>query len=137
MNFLPSFNQILTSAGWLSVEDYHQLKRPLRMLVIKNGKPFYRLPKAFDQYAYSGQLLEIESDHSEVILKPSTQVMCKGVKTKGKELNKNCQLDRFHLHQLICKITPVLWEGQMHSFFFGEDCLLPVKYDSDYILIPV
>jgi len=135
MQLIPGFNQILIREGWVDIKDYYDmLKRsPVQSLIIYKGHCIYACPKSFSSSQYKGTLFEIITDTSRVILKPSTKVSNK----KISELNKGERIPKYFGYQTVEKKEPVIWEGSQHLLFYGEDVLLPVKFENDYILIPI
>lgn len=133
LNFIPQFKQVLTREGWLDIDGYYEAvkKSPIEILVIHNKRCHYAIPKSFSQNFYQGILIELITDTSRVILKPSNKF-----DKKVKELRIGDRLDNYFMFQTIEKINKVLWEGNQYSLFFGEPVLLPVKFENDYILLP-
>jgi hypothetical protein len=161
MNFIPEFLQVLSATPheseeakwsdfvgvdetkeepirkyycWVTLQEWLNCQTPL--LVIYKEKCQYKVPKTTSLYKYNGPLLSVTTHTSENIIKPSSTVVCNSLQVKAKTLEPGMHLTRVYLSQLIEKIETVSWEGQLVSLFFGENCLLPIKYTDDYILIP-
>lgn len=134
INFIPEFKQVLTRDGWVEIGDYYDgiKKSPLEVLVIYKNKCVYVCPKSFNQSFYQGVLIELITDTSRVILKPSNIIEGK----KIKEFRTGDRLSSYFMFQTIEKINRVLWEGNQYSLFFGKNVLLPIKFENDYILLP-
>lgn len=139
MTFLPGFKQVLSREGWVDLETYYELlkKSPYEILVIYKGHCVYSCPKSFSQTTYKGTLMEIITDTSRVIVKPSTKLVVNSKIQKASTLRDGERLNRFFSSQVVDRSEFVNWEGNILSLFFGEDVLLPVKFENDYILIPV
>jgi hypothetical protein len=111
-------------------------KSPYEILVIYKGHCVYSCPKSFSQTSYSGTLIEIITDTSRVIVKPSTKLLVDFKDQKASTLYEGQRLNRFFSFQTVDKKDHVLWTGNILCLFFGEEVLLPVKFENDYILIP-
>lgn len=135
MQLIPGFNQVLSRNGWVEIEEYYEMiKRcPVQSLVIYKGHALYACPKSFSTTHYSGVLTELITDTSRVILKPSTKLQTK----KVGQVNKGERIGRYFGYQTVEKKEEVLWKGNQFNLFYGEDILLPVKFENDYILIPL
>lgn len=134
MQFIPGFKQVLTRDGWINIEDYYnRLKRAgVQILVLYKGRCIYTDPISFAQTYYKGLMKEITTDTSRVILEPSVKL----IEKTTNELVKGDRLERVHLFQVIEKIDSVMWEGNRFCLTFPKPVLIPVKFESDYILIP-
>lgn len=119
---------------WVGFDHWN--KKQTSILVIAQGKLAYKIPKVTTLYPnYKGPLLEIECTSTDY-LKPSSYVYSKGSNVKAKELLVKGALDQYKGQQIIENINIVSWEGSLFSLSFDQDVLLPIKYGSDYILIP-
>lgn len=134
MQFIPGFKQVLTREGWVDIEDYYEMikKSPYEVLMIYKGHCLYSCPKSFSSTYFKGTLIELITDTSRVILKPSTKL----VEKKVSQLVSGDRLDRFFSYQTVSKKEEVEWEGNHLNLFFGDNVLLPIKFENDYILIP-
>ena len=139
MQLLPGFKQVLSREGWIDLEDYYNLlkKGTYEVLVIYKGHCVYSCPKSFSSTFYSGILTEVITDTSRVILKPSTKLMVESVEKKVSSLSPGERMNRYFSYQVANKREEVKWNGNIFSIFFGESVLLPIKFENDYILIPV
>lgn len=140
MNFLPEFVQVLTRDGWVDLSEWMNLQGKAKatpVCLLYQEKLIYQPPTQYSKIYYSGPLLRLETQNSDVIIKGATTILTQRGHVKGKELEAGDHLRRYHMSQIIEKIERVTWEGPMYHLFFGEDVLLPVKYDSDYTLIPL
>lgn len=119
---------------WIYFDDWNRKQIPIMVLI--GNKVKYMLPKNTSFYPdYKGPLVEIQSSSFDYI-KPSTLVRSSGENKKAKDLKPKSSLDRRHGEQIIQKIDTIKWEGNMFSLSFPVDVLLPVRFDSEYILIP-
>lgn len=133
MQFIPGFKQVLSREGWIDIEEYYnRLKRsPVQVLVIYKNRCIYSDPVSFSQTEYKGTLIELITDTSRVILKPSTKL-----DKKVGQLHKGDRIQKVFSFQTVEKTEPVWWEGNHFTLFFGSPVLLPIKFENDYILIP-
>lgn len=138
MQLLPGFKQVLSREGWVDLEDYYSMikRSPYEVLIVYNGHCIYSCPKSFSCTYYTGNLIEIITDTSRVIVKPNTNLMVNNNSKKASVVNKGERLNRFFSSQTVDKTELVEWEGNILSLFFGQDVLLPLKFENDYILIP-
>lgn len=136
MTFLPGFKQVLTKEmGWINLEDYYKIlkKSSESILVVKDGHCQYECPVSFVSTLYNGVLMDIKTSSDRVILKPSTCIL----NTTAEHLKENDELDKFGKPQIIFNVEKVKWQGQMMCLSFKEHVLLPIKFEHDYILIPI
>lgn len=135
MQLIPGFNQILTREGWVEIQDYYNmLKRsPVQSLIIYKGHCIYACPKSFSSTHFHGTLVELLTDTSRIILKPSTKTSTK----KVGQFNKGERIEKYFGYQTVEKREEVLWQGNQLNLFYGEPVLLPLKFENDYILLPV
>lgn len=77
--------------------------------------------------------MELITDTSRVILKPSTKLIDK----KAEDMKVGDRLSGYLTSQTIEKANRVLWKGNQYSLCFGKNVLLPIKFEDDYILIPI
>lgn len=134
MNFIPEFKQVLSSDGWIDIGQYYRsLKRHSNdILVIKDNRCIFTCPRSFSEMYYNGPMLEFSTDSSRVILKPNSVL--------DKELSLYVRGDTFkkyYSHQEVLRKESVLWEGSLFSLYFGTNVLLPIKFENDYILLPI
>ena len=73
------------------------------------------------------------TDTSRIILKPSTKTQTK----KVGQFNTGERIEKFFGYQTIEKREEVLWQGNQLNLFYGEPVLLPLKFENDYILLPI
>ena len=134
MTFLPGFKQVLSRDGWIDLEDYYEILKnsSQEVLTISKGHCLFSCPKSFSSTPFNGILVEITTDTSRVILKPSVKLLTKEVQ----ELREGDQIERFYSFQTVTKSELVMWEGNQYSLYFGSNVFLPVKFENDYILIP-
>lgn len=134
-NFIPEFMEVLTQSGWLELTQYKK-RQPL-LVLNKEFKPFYIVPKIISNYNYKGPLLEIHTDSCQLFLKPNSQVLINGKSKKAKDINKQDLFSRFHLGHKVDSVSIGEWSGKLHSFFFGEELYLPIRFENDYLLMVV
>jgi hypothetical protein len=73
----------------------------------------------------------------KAFMKPSSKVFCNDKIMKAKEIHKGDRLNKRYMWNRIEKIDQGEWEGKLWSFFFGEDLLMPIKFEFDYWLLAV
>ena len=145
-NFIPDFIEILTDVpnvhnvesnhcGWTEVKDYFNKHRVL--VLDKDLKTKWIIPKVVSKVPYNGRLIEVESDSCTMYFKPSSFVLSGDGVKKSKELDRKDNLTRRYFYQKVEKIKDGMWEGNMYALFFGEPCYLPVRFERDYCLMPV
>lgn len=134
-NFIPDFIEVLTTEGWLELKDYRQ-RNPV-LVLNKELRPSYIIPRVYSKYSYQGPLIEIETETCQIFLKPSSKILVDGLSKKVKELSKKDMLSRYYLGHKIDKLTHGYWDGNVHSLFFGEELYLPIKFEKDYCLLVV
>lgn len=134
-NFIPEFMEVLTTEGWMELKDYKQ-RNPLFVLN-KEFKYTYLIPKVYSKYTYNGPLLEIETESCQTFLKPNSKILIDGTPKKVKDIRKHDLLSRFYLGHRVDKVTEGIWEGNLHSLFFGEELYLPIRFEKDYCLLIV
>lgn len=134
MTFLPGFKQVLSRDGWIDLEEYYEILKHTsqEVLTISKGHCLFSCPKSFSSTPFNGILVEITTDTSRVILKPSVKLLNKEVQ----DIKQGDQIARFFSFQTVIKSELVLWEGDQYSLYFGSPVFLPVKFENDYILIP-
>lgn len=134
MTFLPGFKQVLSRDGWIDLEEYYEILKHTsqEVLTISKGHCLFSCPKSFSSTPFNGILVEITTDTSRVILKPSVKLLNKEVQ----DMREGDQIDRFYSFQTVKRSELVLWEGDQYSLYFGSPVFLPVKFENDYILIP-
>lgn len=134
-SYIPSFMEILTCEGWAEIDKYNN--KDTVLILNPDFKIFYIRPKEFSNYHYKGELVQIESEVATFYVKPNVQLHTScGIK-KAKELIKGDLLSKYYMWNKVSSTTRGEWEGKLYSIFFGEDCLLPVKFEQDYCLIKV
>lgn len=135
MNLIPGFKQVLTRGGWVEIQEYYErLKRScVDILVIYKGHCIYASPKSFASSYYNGSLIELTTNTSRVILKPSFKIEDK----KMTLINKGNRLPKFFSYQEVDRTQEVEWDGEQFLLFFGEPVQLPINFENDYILISV
>lgn len=134
MTFLPGFKQVLSRDGWIDLEEYYEILKHTsqEVLTISKGHCVFRCPKSFSSTPFNGTLVEITTDTSRVILKPSVELLSKEVQ----DIKEGDHIDRFYSFQTVKKSEPITWKGDQYSLYFGSPVFLPVKFENDYILIP-
>ena len=135
MNLIPGFKQILTREGWVDLNTYYEMLRrsPVQTLIVYKNKCVYAAPKSFASTYYNGTLIEMTTDSSRVILKPSFKFVGKKVSV----LNKGERLPKYFSYQTIERKDEVMWTGEHFNLFYGEPVQLPIKFENDYILINI
>lgn len=131
----PSFNQVLTNVGWCELKKYNQ-KSPVLVFDSKMNHK-YLCPRIYSTHYYDGAVINLDTDHSTIALKPSSLILSNGELKKVKEVIRGDKLNRFYLSQTVEFAEPYQWDGYMCSLFFGENLYLPVKMNNDYILLGV
>lgn len=132
---MPDFLEILTDNGWLELSKF-RMTYPIHLCrITPDQKVIKETPYQFSKYFYDGPLLEIETDHCTVYLKPSSYVITDKGSQRAEELTRGDQLVKYHMSHKIEKINHGVWKGNVCSFKFNSDNYLPIKFEKDYILI--
>lgn len=135
-NYITEFTEVLTrDSGWQTIGE---VKNRQHLLIFDDElKLDWLMPVVIDHYWFKGIVKKIETDSEILFLKPSTEVMVKEIATPAKEISKGNLLNRKNQWQIVHSIKNEPWEGNMYRLFFGEDLILPIRFGSDYCLIPV
>lgn len=119
---------------WITFSDWNKKQTPI--MTFQGERIVYVLPKITTLYPhYNGPLLQIDTGSIDYI-KPSSLVKSGGIDVKAKELKLRDSLDTRGSKQIIQKINTIEWEGTMFSLSFKFNSYLPVRFESEYILIP-
>lgn len=134
-NFIPDFMEILTEEGWVQIDQYNSKNRVL--LLNSNYKTGYLKPKVVSKRDFKGGLLEVTTESMKLYLKPSSKILVNDQLIKAKEIRKGDKLNKRYVWNRVERIDSGEWEGRLFSLFFGEDLLLPIKFEFDYCLLSV
>lgn len=134
-NFIPDFMEILTEEGWVPLNQYNSKNRVL--LLNSNYRTGYLKPKVVSKRDFKGSLLELTTESMTLYLKPSSKILVNDTLVKAKDIKKGDKLNKRYVWNKVEKIDAGEWEGRLFSLFFGEDLLMPIKFEFDYCLLSV
>lgn len=135
LSFIPGFMEVLSDAGWIELSNYNPKGSVL--VLNKDFKIGYLIPKSYSNYNYRGTLMEINTESCLIYCKPSVSILVNDAKVKSRDIKKGQLLNRFNMWSKVESIHPGEWEGKLYGLFFGEEVYLPVKYNDDYCLLVV